>query len=213
MIHEMPAVGATAGVALAGLVLSNFLCDRGVPNSVTRCVAAALGGAAFLLAVLWLEAATAIALSASMTLFILALHLGFGRSLRGTKGSLPSQAWAEVTYALAGTVSLAVGWGLLGDRWLALVPVAFMAWGDNAAGLTRATFRHDNASDLWPSLAMLVVCLAAAALFWSYWIAAMGAAVAVTAERFRPRVTDVWDDNLHVVAMSLSVMAVLVRVT
>lgn len=45
----------------------------------------------------------------------------------GVKGNLPSQAWSEVTYALGVTAALALGWGLLGDRWLAFLPIAFMA--------------------------------------------------------------------------------------
>ncbi len=61
----------------------------------------------------------------------------------------------------------------------------------------------------WPSVAMLNVCLAAAALYQPYWIGAVGALVATAAKRFRPRVATLWDDNLHVVAMSLAVMGVL----
>jgi len=198
-------------VALAGLVVSNILYDRGVDSSVSRCVASALGGAAYLVAVFWLDAWTAVALSGILTLFILILRLGFRRGLRGASASLPSQAWAEITYPMAGTAGLAIGWGLLGDKWLAFVPIAFMAWGDNAAGLVRATTWGRNVSTIWPSFAMLGVCLVAAGLFQPYWIAAVGAIVATTAERFRPRVLSVWDDNAQIVAMSLAVMAALVK--
>ena len=114
---------------------------------------------------------------------------------------------------MAGTASLAVGWGLLGDRWLAFLPIAFMARGDNAAGLARATIGHLASANLWPSVAMLGVCLAAAALYQPYWIGAVGAVIATAAERRRPIVHAIYDDNLHVVAVSLAVMGVLIAVS
>jgi dolichol kinase len=114
---------------------------------------------------------------------------------------------------MAGTASLAVGWGLLGDRWLAFVPIAFMAWGDSVAGLLRASLWRGKVAGLWPSVAMFGVCLAVAALYQPYWIGALGALVATVAERRRPRVSIVWDDNLNVVAMSIAVMTVLATVT
>ena len=43
-----------------------------------------------------------------------------------------------------------------------------------AAGLLRATIWSRYVGSLWPSLAMLGVCLAAAALFQPYWIGALG---------------------------------------
>ena len=170
MPDQVDAVIAVLALALSGLLVSNVLYDRGMPNSVSRCIASALGGAAFLVAVLWLDTYTAITLSGAMTLFILAVRLGFRRGLRGSRGNLPSQAWAEISYALAGTASLAVGWGLLGDRWLAFLPIAFMAWGDSIAGLARATIWRGNGTSIWPSMAMLAVCLAAAAFYQPYWI-------------------------------------------
>ena len=199
--------------AITGLVVSNSLYDRGVPNTISRCAAPVLGGTAYLFAVLWLDAWTATVLSGAMAMLILALRLGFRRGLRGVRGSLPTQAWSEVTYALAGTGALAVGWGLLGDRWLAFLPIAFMARGDSIAGLARATMCHRREASAWPSIAMLGTCLAAAALFQPYWIGAIGAIVAAAAERRRPMVHALWDDNLHVVAMSLAVMGVVARVS
>ncbi len=212
MFDQVYAVSAIVLLALAGLATSNFLYDRGVPNSLSRCIAPSLGGVAFLIGVIWLEAWAAITLSGVLTIFILVLRLGFRRGLRGVSGSLPTQAWAEITYPMAGTVSLAVGWGLLDDKWLAFVPIAFMAWGDNAAGLVRATTWGRKVSSIWPSFAMLGVCLAAAALFQPYWIGALGAIVATAAERFRPAALSVWDDNLTIVAASLAVMGVLAKI-
>ncbi len=211
MLQQALALGGITTLALAGLVASNIMYDRGVPNSVSRSFAPLIGGLAFLATVLWLDAWMAIALSGALSLFILALRLGFRRGLRGVRGDRPTQAWAEVTYAMAGTLSLAIGWALLRDRWLAFLPIAFMAWGDSIAGLLRATLWRGNVVSIWPSVAMLGVCLAAAALYQPYWIGALGALVATVAERRRPRVLRHWDDNLHVVALSLAVMAVLAR--
>ena len=174
--------------------------DRGLANSLSRYVAPILGGVAFIIAVLWLDAWTAT---------ILALRLGFRRGLRGVRGNLPSQAWSEVTYALGGTASLAIGWGLLGDRWLAFLPIAFMAWGDSTAGLARAMFWRSNVATVWPSLGMAAVCLGTAFLYQPYWIGAVGAVAAAIAERKRPRLGVWWDDNAHVVAVSLITMATL----
>ena len=209
MSEQVFAIGGIATVAVAGLMASNLLCDRRVANSLSRYVAPILGGVAFLVAVLWLDAWTATVLSGAMTLFILAVRLGLRRGLRGVRGNLPSQAWSEVAYPLAGTVSFAVGWGLLGDRWLAFLPIAFMAWGDSIAGILRASVWRSNVASLWPSVAMLGICLLTAALYQPYWVGALGALVAAGAERRRPRVFTLWDDNLHVVAMSLAVMGVL----
>ena len=114
---------------------------------------------------------------------------------------------------MAGSASLAVGWGLLGDPWLSFLPIAFMAWGDSAAGLLRATIWRRNVGSLWPCLAMLGACLAAAAHFEPYWIGALGALAATVAERHRPTALVVWDDNLHVVVISLAIMAALTKVT
>ncbi len=212
MLEQAFAVGSIATLALASLVASNFMYDRGVPSTQSRYVAPVLGGAAFLMAVLLLDAWTATALSGALALGILALRVGFRRGLRGVTGNLKSQAWAEVTYATAGAASLAIGWTWLGDKWLAFLPIAFMAWGDSAAGLLRATIWSRNVGSLWPSLAMLGVCLAVAALFQPYWIGALGALVATGAERRRPMVLIIWDDNLHVVAMSLAVMGAVAKV-
>ena len=207
---QVYAVSGIAFLAVAGLAGSNFAYDRGIPSSTSRYLAPVLGGFAFLVAVLWLDVWTAVSVSGVSSLLMLVLRLGFRSGLRGVKGNRPTQAWAEVSYALAGTLSLAVGWGLLGDRWLAFLPIALMAWGDSVCGFARATLWRSNVASVWPSAAMLGVCLATAAIFQPYWIGALGAVVATAAKRRRPMVLTVWDDNLHVVAASLALLGVLV---
>jgi hypothetical protein len=211
MWHQVSSISGVTVIAFTGLAASNLLNDRGVDNSISRCLAGALGGVSFLAAVLWLDPWTAVALMGALTLLIVVLRLGFRRGLRGARGKQQSQEWAEVTYAVGGTASLAIGWGLLGDKWLAFLPIAFMAWGDNAAGLARATIWRGNIMSLWPSVAMLCFCLGLAVVFKPFWIGAVGAAVAVTAERFRPKGIKFWDDNLNIVIISLAIMGILSR--
>ena len=112
--------------------------------------------------------------------------------------------------------SLAIGWGLLGDRWLGFMPLAFMAWRDSVAGSLTVAIRSGNIPIILPSIAMLIVCLAAALLFQPYWIGVLGAMVATVAERFRLIAHGLWDDNWvpddpAIVATSLAVMGILAR--
>ena len=208
-MNQSYAATAVVLLAIGGLAASNVLHDRGVPNRVSRVVAPVIGGGAFLIAVLWLDFSTAITVSGAMALFIIVLRLGFRRGLRGVRGELRSQAWAEVTYVIAGTAGLAIGWGLLGDRWLAFVPIAFMAWGDSTVGLTRSTILRGELARVWPSVAMLCVCLGVAVLYQPYWIGATGALAATAAERFRPTAHAIWDDNWAVVGAALGLMGLL----
>ena len=210
MLEQAYAAGAVAAVGLAGLAASNLLHDHGVDAAVSRSVASAVGGVAFLLAVLWMSPWPAVAVAAAMAGLMLGLRLRYRRGLRGTDGRRSGQAWAQLTYAGVGVMSLAVGGGMLGDRWLGFLPIAFVAWGDAAAGLARATAWRSSPASVWPSGVMLAVCLAAAAPFGPYWIGAVGAVIAALAERYRPPLGALWDDNVNVAAASLGAMALLV---
>ncbi len=131
------------------------------------------------------------------------------QAVRGDRIEHVEHVWAQITYAATGVISLAVGWGMLGDRWLAFLPIAFVAWGDAAAGLARATIWRGSVMSVWPSAVMLAVCLGVAALCQPYWIGAVGAGVAAVAERYRPRVGALWDDNVNVAAASIGAMGLL----
>jgi dolichol kinase len=207
----LQATFATGVAALVGtgLGLSNLLRDRGVPRSYARYVAPWFAGAAILVAVLSLEAVTAILLAAALTVTMVVLKSFRRTALRGVQGDLATQAKSEITFGLAGTTSLAIGWGLLGDPWLGFLPVAFMAWGDSTAGIVRAKIRRSNVSSAWPSIGMAMICLAVAFLYQPFWIGAAGAVVATIAERKPPRLGVWWDDNAHVVAVSLVAMIIL----
>jgi dolichol kinase len=209
--HTVQSLGVIA-LAFFAITGSNFLNDRGVPNSMSRRFAPVVGGFAYLAATIWLEKWAAVAVCGILTLLILFLRLGFQRGLRGVRGTHPAQTWAEITYPVAGTLSLVIGWGLLNDKWLAFMPVAFMAWGDTAAGIARELIGLDINKSSWHMGAMLVVCMVAVAILYRpLWIGAVGAIAATLAERFRPGLLRFWDDNLNLVAASFVVMAMLER--
>ena len=203
--HAM-GIGIVTLLGVVALLGANWLSDRRVSPGVSRRVAGALGGFAFLAAILTLEAAAAIILTFSIAAAIALLRWVARSQLRGLRTGESGNKWGEVAYPLAGAASLAFGWGLLGDRWLAFVPIGFMAWGDNAAGITRSCLSPGRRTGAWPSVAMLAVCLGIAFLYQPYWIAAAGAGAAVIAERIRPTTHPVWDDNWAIVAAALTVM-------
>jgi dolichol kinase len=208
----LPVLGVVA-ITLCALAGSNFLFDHGVPSSISRRFAPVVGGFAYLTAIIWLEKWIAIILCVILTLFILLLRLRFRGSLRGLKGTHPAQTWAEVTFTVAGTLTMLIGWGILDEKWLAFTPIAFLAWGDTAAGVAREIIGLDVKQSSWHMVAMFVVCLAAVAIWYHpFWIGAVGAVVATLAERFRPGVLRYWDDNFNLTAASLAVMVLLERV-
>ena len=200
----------TVLLAVGGLALAKRMRTKGVQLQWSRRLPGITGGGAFLTAVLWLEVWSAVAIAASLTVMIAFLRIGLGHQLEGVTSEGRSQVWAEITFPAAGTLSLVVGWAIMGDRWLAFTPIAFMAWGDGASGLLREILLWRRMpSARWPSAAMLVACLASAAFFQPYWIAAAAAATAAGTEYYSPRVPWLRDDNLSVVVASLAVMAVL----
>lgn len=207
--YQAPVAISVALLVCGGLGLSNLLYDRGVPRSIARRVAPGCAGAAFLIAALWLEPGVAILLALTLTGTLVVLKALRPTAMRGVEGELASQAWSEITFGLAGVVSLAVGWGWFGDPWLGFLPIAFMAWGDSTAGLARATLWRSNVASVWPSLGMGAICLGAAVLYQPYWIGIIGACAATIGERKRPRLGVWWDDNAQVVAVSLTTMVTL----
>jgi dolichol kinase len=208
----LPVLGVIV-LALCALAGSNLLFDHGVSSSLSRRFAPIVGGFSYLTAIIWLEKWTAILICSILTLFILLLRLKFKRSLRGLKGNHPTQTWAEITFVVAGTLTLLIGWGVLGDKWLAFLPIAFLAWGDTAAGIARELIGLDVNKSSWHMVAMLAVCLVAAAIWYHpFWIGAVGAVVATLAERYRPGILRYWDDNFNLTAASLAVIVLLERV-
>jgi hypothetical protein len=201
-------VTALAGIGL-GLSMIAHRTETQGRRSPLRCLAGMVGGLAFLAQIAWLDAWTAVTVSGILTVLIATVRIT-RRSATLPPGR-PEQSWAEVTYAFAGTASIALAYGILRDRWLAFVPIAFMAWGDNTAGLARATIWNRQPASHFPSLCMFGVCLVSGLLFRPWWIAAAGGLVATLAERYRPRLIRWCDDNPIVVAASLGIMAALLE--
>jgi len=199
-----------AFIALSG---SNFLYDLGVPRVLSRRFAPVIGGIAYLVAILCLDKWTAVAVTGTLTLIITVLRLGFRQKLRGVRGNHPAQNWTEISYPAVCTISLLVGWGILGNYWLAFLPIAFVSWGDSAAGLARDYISIDNSPTICTMASMLIVCLCAAIFFHPYWIAMIGAAIATLSERFRPGFLKFWDDNMNIVATSLPTMAIMLNIS
>src|SRR5438105_9581063 len=108
MLVQLLGVTGIAALVLSGLLAANLLRDRGVDPRITRRIAGALGGGVYLVAVLALDAWTAVAVSGVLTLAVLSLRLFFKRQVRGLAGAASGQRWAEIAYPLAGTISLVI---------------------------------------------------------------------------------------------------------
>jgi hypothetical protein len=163
-----------------------------------------MGGIVYLVAVLTLGKWAAIAVTGTITLLIVILRLGFRQILRGVRGDHPAQNWAEISYPAVCTISLIVGWGILGDRWLAFLPIAFVSWGDNAAGLAQMSPNNAQLFGVWRRC-LWFVCVHYS--LPSYCSRDWGNIVTL-AERFR-RFLKVWDDNLNILATCLPIMVAL----
>jgi dolichol kinase len=115
---------------------------------------------------------------------------------------------AEVWYPFACAVAVAVGWGLLHNPWLGVLPTLFLGFGDAITGAIRSAVYGREVKGLAGSLAMFAVCAALALLVSPYWIGLAGAATATAFEQATtasPR----WDDNPALTIGSTLVMAVL----
>jgi hypothetical protein len=208
------ALSITLAFLLAGIGLGfSMLAHRQINidrPSPWRSVAGIVGGFSFLVQVLWLDAWTAVTISGILTVFVTIIWM-----LRKKKTiyARPEQSRAEVTYAIAGTISLVISWAILGNRWLAFIPISFMAWGDNVAGLSRTTLFRDHPASFYPSLCMLGVCTISSYLMQPWWIGGIGGLVATIIERYRPRYIRSCDDNPIELGLSLLVMALLLKIT
>lgn len=210
MIAELPYVVLVAAAVIVGLYLANYAYDKGMEQYMSRKVGHGVGGMAFLLCVfLFSSPWWPIILTAGFTLLLGGARLIKPQAFRGVGGSSRQHALAEVYFPAAGTISFGVGWGWLGNPWLAVVPILFMAWGDMLTGIVRSRIYNREVKGNWGSVAMIAVCLVVAYFFKPYWIGAIGAVVATLVERFTPISRGIWDDNWTIVLSSLLIMGVL----
>ena len=212
MLQEAPYAALIAGIIFTGLYLANYFYDKGCEQYVSRKAGHGVAGMGILLcALLFSSVWWPVVLTASFTALLGGARFIKPETFRGVGGTSRQHALAEVYLPAASTVSLAVGWAWLGDRWLAVVPVLFVAWGDMVTGLVRSRIYGRETKGNIGSLAMAGVCLLVAYFYHPYWVAAVGATIATLAERFTPPSRGIWDDNWTIVLSSLLVMGVLTK--
>jgi len=210
VLAEAPFALLIAGAVLVGLYLANYFYDKGVEQYISRKVGHGVGGVGFVLCVfLFSSAWWPIIIASCFCLLLGGARLIKPQAFRGVGGTGRQHAFAEIYFPVAGVISLGVGWAWLGNPWLAVVPILFMAWGDMLTGLVRSRIYGREVKGDWGSVAMYVVCMSVAYFFEPYWIGAIGATVATLAERNTPISRGIWDDNWTIVLSSLTVMALL----
>lgn len=209
MIEEIPFVILIAGAALLGLYLANLFYDYGLPNYISRKLGHLGGCVGFLLCPLLFSTFWwPLILTTGFTGLLLYARAFRPKTFRGVGGSGRPEALAEIHFPATGVILIGVGWGLMGEPWLAIVPLTFMGAGDAITGLIRSKVYGKEIKGNWGSLGMLVVCLILAYFIQPYWIGAVGAATAVLTERFT-KTTKYVDDNLTIPLASALVMGVL----
>jgi len=208
VVTEIPFVVLIAGAALGGLWVSNIFYDYHLPQYLSRKIGHLGGGTALLLCALLFDSwLWPLILASLFTVLLFGARFIKGDLFRGVGGAGRPIAFAEVWFPAASVVSIVVGWAWLGDRWLAILPSLFMAYGDAFTGLTRSVVYHREFKGNMGSVAMLFVCLLLAWVFYQpFWVGAVGAMVATLAERFTPMSKGFWDDNYTIVLSSLLVM-------
>jgi len=201
-------------IALLGLWGANLVLDYGWPQYISRKVGHGFGGLAYLMCLFFFSNPLwPIVLSLGFVFLLGGARLFRPSTFRGVGGSARAHAFAEVWFPLGGAFSLVVGWALLNNPALAVVPILYMSWGDGITGLIRARVYRKEVKGNLGSLGMIVVCLLIAFLFTPYWIAAIGAVVATAAERWTPISRGLFDDNWTVIVSSLLVMIFLGAIT
>lgn len=208
MLAEIPYALLTAGAALVGLWCSNIFYDHKVPQYLSRKIGHMAGGTALLLFSMLFESwRWPLILTLAFTSLLFGARFIKDELFRGVGGSGRPVAFAEVWFPASAVVSIAVGWVWLGDRWLAILPALFMAYGDAVTGLTRSVVYHREFKGNLGSVAMLVVCLILAWCFYQpLLVGVVGAVVATLVERFTPMSHGWLDDNWTIVLSSLLVM-------
>jgi dolichol kinase len=214
MLNEIPYVLLITGAVMIGLYLANLIYDTGmIAHHVSRKFGH-LGGCVgymlipFVFSSFWWP----LILTSGFTALLLYARWKRPATFRGTGGSGRPQALAEIHFPAISIPIIAVGWGYLHQPWLAIVPLLFMAGGDSITGLIRNRLYKREMKGWWGSLGMFFACLLLAYFFKPYWISAVGAVIAVIAERYTPAIKRGWfmiDDNLTIPLFSFIAMALL----
>jgi len=209
MLAEIPFVVLIAGAGMVGLYLANLFYDYNIPQYISRKLGHLGGCVGFLLCPLLFSSFWwPLVLTTAFTALFLYARWMKPRTFRGVGGSGRPEALAEIHFPATGIITIGICWGLLGEPWLAIVPLLFMGGGDAITGLIRSKVYGKEIKGNWGSVGMLAVCLIFAYFIHPYWIGAVGAVTAVVAERFT-KTTGYVDDNLTIPLSSAVVMGVL----
>ncbi len=206
MIAEIPYVLLIVGAVLLGLYLANVFYDYQIPQYLSRKLGHLGGCVAFLLcpflfATFWWP----LILTVGFTVLLLYARWFRPGLFRGVGGSGRPDALAEIHFPATGILTIAICWGVLGEPWLAIVPLTFMGGGDAITGIIRSKVYRREVKGAWGSLGMWVTCLIFAYFIEPYWIGVLGAMTAVIAEKFT-KTTRFIDDNLTIPLASAFVM-------
>lgn len=147
-------------------------------------------------------------LTTGFTILLLYARLFRPKAFRGVGGSGRPEALAEIHFPATGIGLIGICWGLLGEPWLAIVPLCFMGAGDAVTGLIRSKVYGREVKGVIGSIGMLVVCLTLAYFIEPYWVGVAGAITAVIAEKVT-KTSRFVDDNLTIPIFSALVMGLL----
>jgi len=209
MIAETPFVVLIAGAALLGLYLANLSYDYSIPQYISRKLGHLGGCVGFLLMPLLFSSFWwPLILAIGFTALLLYARSFRPKTFRGVGGSGRPHALAEIYFPATGIITIGVCWGLLGEPWLAIVPLTFMGGGDAITGLIRSKVYGKEVKGNWGSVGMLITCLILAYFIQPYWVGVAGAVTAVIAEKYT-KTTKYVDDNLTIPLASAAVMSIL----
>jgi len=209
LIAEIPYVILIAGAALVGLYLANLFYDYKIPQYLSRKLGHLGGCVGFLLCPLLFSSFWwPLILTTGFTALLLYARVFRPTTFRGVGGSGRLGALAEIHFPATGIVLIGILWGLLGEPWLAIVPLTFMGAGDAITGLIRSRVYGREVKGNWGSLGMLATCLILAYFIEPYFVGMAGAVTATLAEKYT-KTTKYVDDNLTIPLFSAIVMGVL----
>ncbi len=208
-IPQTPAAIATAAFMLGSIAVANIAYDRGVSQYLTRKISHVAAGLVFLVAPLVFQGAwILVALGLGFTVLMAGARKWAPDAIRGVGGTGRMDAMAEVWYPFACAVAVAIGWGLLHNPWLGVLPTLFLGFGDAITGATRSAVYKREVKGVAGSIAMFAICALLALLVHPYWIGLAGAATA-TAFELTTTASPRWDDNPALTIGSTLVMATL----
>lgn len=194
---------------LGSIAIANYAYDRGVSQYLTRKIGHVAAGAVFIAApFVFTNAWVLVALGLGFTALMAGARTWAPNAIRGIGGSGRADAMAEVWYPFACAVAVSVGWGLLHNPWLGVLPTLFLGFGDAVTGAARCAIYKKEVKRVAGSIAMLAVCASLALLVHPYWIGFAGALTATIFEKLTTA-SPHWDDNPALTIGSTLVMAVL----